>query len=316
VERQWLSGVARERFAVIALGGLDVAAAMRVESALRQRVRREHSRRAERSVAELVALAASTGARVVAADDRTLCETALGALAERARLVVCREHSKSSSGERRRWRPLRECYAVADQLRELRRCRDRVRECGRERGEIVRRDDAAEVVETVKAERQSDRIGGLEREAIGERLAREADAVLVLEQRTERPADRDVLCVRSRIERLRARIARRRGQRNARILQRLEELARAQREAAVADAPRVVVPVPFRADVVGVEEGVVPRIGVDDISIPLHEEHARGLDVPDERFQDEARVVVARCERIDRDDVDARWYVDAVRNPV
>ena len=103
--------------------------------------------------------------------------------------------------------------AVAQQLAELWRGRDRIREQGDECGQLVGRNDAAEVVEPVESERKSRRIRGLERKAVGERLVGEADAVVTLEHWPESAADRHVLGL---------------DQADALILQRLEQPARAQ----------------------------------------------------------------------------------------
>ena len=59
--------------------------------------------------------------------------------------------------------------------------------------ELVLRDDAAEVEQSVKAERLGDRISRLERESIGHIFISEADAMLGFEERTKRHANRQIL---------------------------------------------------------------------------------------------------------------------------
>ena len=66
---------------------------------------------------------------------------------------------------------------------------------------------------------------------------------------------------------------------DARVLQRLEQLPRAQREPAVAHPHRVVEPVPLGADVIAVEERRVEGARVDDVAVPLNQQHVRRVDV-------------------------------------
>ncbi|TMH55590.1 MAG: hypothetical protein E6H53_16680 [Betaproteobacteria bacterium] len=143
----------------------------------------------------------------------------------------------------------------------------------------------------MKAEGLAQWIRGLEGECVGERFRTEHDAVFMLEQGTESTADGLVLGA---------------CQPNARVLQRFEELARAQREAAVAHALRGVVPGPFRADVITAQERVAPGIGIDDVTVPLDEQDMLGIDVADELFQDEFGVRLPRCKRRDEPQLDTR----------
>ena len=82
---------------------------------------------------------------------------------------------------------------LSSRCAELRGTRDAVGKERRQRGQLGRRHDLPEIEQTVEAERLSDRIRGLEREPVGQRLAAEAYAVLAFEQRPERAADRRVL---------------------------------------------------------------------------------------------------------------------------
>ena len=249
----------------------------------------------------LVALAAAAGTGIVASDDRPLRESCLGTFEQRARLAVFRENSKAPVRKCCGRGPLSERDAIAQQLAQLGRCGDRVRELRHQRSEIIGRHDAAEVVQPVEAEGQSRRVGGFEGEAVGEFLAREANSMFALEQRSEAAADRHVLGV---------------DQCDARILQRFEQLSRSQREAAVAHAHAVVVPEPLGADVIDRQERVVEGGGIDDVTVPLHEQDMEGRDVTEQRLQHEVRIVVARGEPVDRDNVDSRRNGDARRNGV
>src|SRR5262249_44808885 len=148
----------------------------------------------------------------------------------RLRLGVVRRLLENAAEDGRRGLPLGERNAVAAELHELRRARNSRREQPRDFGELLRRYDATEVVQAMEPERLADRVRSLESELVGKRFGRESDAVLFLEQRTEAAADGLVL---------------RPGKLHAVVLQRREELARAQREAAVADAMPVVVPEPL-----------------------------------------------------------------------
>ena len=103
--------------------------------------------------------------------------------------------------------------AIAQQLKELRRARDRIGEKRTELGDLLRRHDAAEVVEPVKPERLADRIRSLERETVGQLLGGEADAVLALEQGAEVASDGRILVLHAN---------------DPRILERFEQPARAQ----------------------------------------------------------------------------------------
>ena len=144
-------------------------------------------------MALLVALPATAGTAVVAAHGRPLCESRFGAREQRGRFPVAGQCGEASSCQRRPGAPLTEGDAVAQQLPELNRARDRIGKGRRQRGQLLLRHDAAEVVEAMEAERQALRIRRFEREAIGERLGRVADAVLALEQRAGGAPDRDVL---------------------------------------------------------------------------------------------------------------------------
>jgi hypothetical protein len=116
----------------------------------------------------------------------------------------------------------------------------------------------------MKAERPANRVSGFKCKPIGESLVGKSNAVIAFEQRAKRPADGLVLDHR---------------QRDPRVLQRLQQAARTQREATVPDTHRVVVPEPLGADVIAVEERRIPCIGIAHVAIPLHQQHMRGRDV-------------------------------------
>ena len=84
----------------------------------------------------------------------------------------CSEHPRGNRGRRG---PLAERDAIAQRASDLQRARDRVGECGRQRRELVRRHDAAEIEQAVEAERLADRIRRLERKPVGERLGRRSE---------------------------------------------------------------------------------------------------------------------------------------------
>ena len=155
-----------------------------------------------------------------------------------------------------------------------------------QRGDLVGRHGAAEVVQAVEAERLADRIRGLEREAVGQ----------LLRCRRRMPYSRSSSgrCVRQIVVVLGL------DELDARVLQRVEQAARAQREAAVAHAHAVVVPEPLRAQVVAVEKRRVPGLRVDDVAVPLDQQHVRRVDDAPELLQHELRVRVARGEALDR----------------
>ena len=54
-----------------------------------------------------------------------------------------------------------------------------------------------------------------------------------------------------------------------------------------------------------VEKRTFPGVRVDDEAVPLHQQHEFGLDVVNEFFDDEVRIIVARGQRRDAEDVDA-----------
>ena len=196
------------------------------------------------------------------------------------------------------------CHAIAAQLQELRRARDLGREQPRKLHDFIGGHYAAEIEQAVKAERLADRIRDLEGKCIGERFRAEDDAVLALEQRPEGAADGFVLGS---------------GELDPGILQRDEELPRAQRKASVADSHRFLqpilrccVPEPFGADVIAGEKLGTPRRGVDDVAVPLNEQNVCGVDVLNECFQNERRICLARFQRGDHTDVDSRDVVWAV----
>ena len=244
----------------------------------------------------LVFPAAAARARLVAPDDRRTREIRFGLREQRRRLGVARHRGQHAPRDRGDRVPHAERAAVPRELRELRRARDRVGESRRERRDLGWRNRAAKIEQPVEAERLADRIRRLERKTVGERFVGEADAVLLLEQRTKCAADRHVLDV---------------DQANSRILQRFEELARAQRKSAVAHAAPRFRPEPLGADVIAIEKRGVPRRRIDDIAVPLDEQHVRGRDVRKQRLQHELRVGVARGDVGDRDDVDAVGCRDA-----
>src|SRR6185437_7362964 len=128
----------------------------------------------------------------VAADKRTAGNAGFGTREQRTRFMVFGQCVDAATSKRHGRIPLSERYAVAKELAELNGARDRVGKLRCERGQLGRRHDAAEIVETVKAERHAGRVRRFEGEAIRERLARITDAVVALEQRAERAADRDV----------------------------------------------------------------------------------------------------------------------------
>src|SRR6185369_3994930 len=85
-------------------------------------------------------------------------------------------------------------------------------------------------------------------------------------------------------------------------------------KAAIADAPAFRRPEPLGADVVAVEEVAAPRRRVQRVAIPLHQQDMRRIDMIEQRRQYEARIIVARCERSDRPDLDARLVDSAIGN--
>ena len=159
-------------------------------------------------MALLVAPAAATWARVVAADDRAARDAGVRAREQRSRLFVARQGGETASRERRGRKPLTERDAVPKKLPELQRACDRVRKSRCKIRQLRLRYDATEIVEAVKAERHARRIRGLEGKAIGQRIVGEANAVFTLEQRPVRTPDRDVF---------------RFGELDSRVLQRFEQ---------------------------------------------------------------------------------------------
>ena len=141
----------------------------------------------------------------------------------------------------------------------------------------------------------------LERKPLGHRRRAEANAVLALEQRAERPGDELVL---------------RRIAVDARIGKCVDQPSRAQRKAAIADVHAVGVPEPPRAQIVAVEEPRIPGVGVQHIAVPLHQQYVRRGDMGRETLEDQPRVRGARIDRRDRHDFDAGRHVDARRNRV
>src|SRR6185312_344550 len=179
----------------------------------------------DRAVALLVALAAAAGTGIVAADKRTAGNAGFGTREQRTRFMVFGQCVDAATSKRRGRIPLSERYAVAKELAELNGARDRVGKLRCERGQLGGRHDAAEIVETVKAERHAGRVRRFEREAIRERLARVTDAVVALEQRAERAADRDVFGL---------------GELDSFVPQRFEQFSRSQRKSAVGYADGIV----------------------------------------------------------------------------
>ena len=108
----------------------------------------------------------------------------------------------------------------------------------------------------METERLADRVGGFERELVDERFRRKTDAVLALQQWPECATNRRVFAP---------------CQHNARILQRLQQLMRAQREAAVADAQTHRRPKPLGADVVAIKIRFAPRRRIHYVAVPLHQ---------------------------------------------
>src|SRR5215470_7367036 len=139
------------------------------------------------------ALAAAARARLVATRARSASLAAGRSREARPRLGVVRKFLEYAAEDCGRWPPLAERDAIAAQLKQLRRARDGRREQPRHLGEFLRRYDATEVVQAVKAERPADRVRCLEGELIGERFRAEDDAAFLLEQGTERAADGLVL---------------------------------------------------------------------------------------------------------------------------
>ena len=252
----------------------------------------------------LVPLAAAAGAGIVTARRRNRRGIGGRCCQRRRAFGMRRVHIENTLEDRRGCPPLAHRHAIAAKLKELRRARDLGCEQPRQLHDFIGRHYAAEVEQSVKAEGFADRIRDLEGKCIRERFRAEDDAVLALEQRPEDAADRFVLGS---------------GKLDPGILQRDEELPRAQRKASVADAHRVVqrlllagVPEPFGADVITGEKLGAPRRGIDDITVPLDEQNMCGVDMLDERFQNERRIRLARFQRCDHADVDARRVVRAV----
>ena len=295
VQRVCVRGRGRQCREIVALGAVQIAAPVGRHRACHELVgrrRRDRSRRRghDRAVALLVSPATPARTWIVAADAHSRRKRCLGLCEQRLRLRVGRHRRQHPLRDRDRRRPLAERDAVAEQLGELRRARDGVGESGHERGQSVRLHRAAEVEQAVEAERLAHRIGGLERKAIRECGIAKADAVLTLEQIAKRSADGDILGL---------------VELDARVLQRIEQAPRAQREAAVAHVVPVRVPEPPCTEVIAVEECIHPRRGVDDVTVPLHEQHVGRGDVGRELLQHEPRVVVAGVEAPDRHQLDA-----------
>ena len=140
---------------------------------------------------------------------------------------------------------------------------------------------------------------GLERESIRRRFVGETDAERALQQRSKRVADRQILVV---------------ALHDARILQRVEQAARAQRETAVADAAPRRLPEPLGADVVAVEKGRLECAGIDDETVPLREQQMRRGSVGQQLLQHERRIVGARLDRRDGRDLDPGGDRDSRRH--
>ncbi len=124
----------------------------------------------------------------------------------------------------------------------------------------------------MEAEGFADWITCFERESVRERLAAEADAMLTLEKRAKGAADRNVLGL---------------DEFDARVLQRQQQAARAQRKAAVAYAHRILVPRPLGAEVIAVQVGRVPGARIHGIAVPLHDEDVLRMDEREQSLQHE-----------------------------
>src|SRR6516162_9929954 len=149
----------------------------------------------------------------------------------------------------------------------------------------------------MKAKRLADRVRDLEGKVVGELFRGEDDAVLPLEQRPELSADRLVLCSVDLY---------------ARILQRVEQLARTQREASIAHTVGIVMPEPLGTDVITSEKLVFPCLRVDHVAVPLDQQHVRRLDVSEQRLQYEFGIFGTGCERRDGAYFHLRRYERAI----
>src|SRR5690348_17299801 len=143
----------------------------------------------------------------------------------------------------------------------------------------------------MKSERRAGRRGALEGEPGGGLAIREDDSLLLLQIVAIDPPDRHVL-----------------GMRRAEAggSARLEQLSAAQRESAVADVVAVAELRPRRADIVALEEALVPLGGVDHEPIPLDQQTMVGAHMVCQPAKDESRIVGRRAQR--RDSLDSpRW---------
>ena len=221
----------RQRLAVAALGAFEIAALVRREGIAHERLGRrpascgrQPAPAPKRTVAVLVLFAAAARARFVA-PVAVGCAAARSTLGEhRLRFRVIGRHREDALRDRARGIPLTHRDAVAQKLEELRRARNRGGKAGASAAISAGRHRAAEIEQAMKPERRADRIRRLERKTVGERLVGEANSVLALEHGRKRAADGRVLGF---------------DERDARILQRAQQLARAQRKAAVADAQAI-----------------------------------------------------------------------------
>ncbi len=278
----------RQRGAVVALGGCDFTALMRLHAACSQSVRREcgggsgkRGRRricAHRAVTLFVALAASARARVVAADAQAACGVAFRLREQCADFFACRICCQDPLRDRDGRRPLSRRQAIVEKVRKLRGTRDAVGKERNQLGKFGRRHDLPEIEQAVEAERSSDRIRGLERELVCQGFAAKAYPVLAFEQRPKRAADGGVLGL---------------DERDARVRERCEQAARAQRKAAVANPHAIAVPEPLGAQVVALEERRVPGTGIDDIAVPLHKQNVLRVHKREQCLQDEIRIGIA-----------------------
>ena len=151
----------------------------------------------------------------------------------------------------------------------------------------------------MKTERRAVRIGGLEREAIGDGRRREADAVALFQQRPIAAADDFVFGFELF---------------DGRILQGFEQPARTQRKTAVADVQAVLMRPPARADVVVIAKRFEPRRRVHHVAVPLDQQQMRGMHVLQQFAHHEARIGGARSQRRDRDGTAATVGYETVGN--
>src|SRR6185369_4903371 len=92
----------------------------------------------------------------------------------------------------------------------------------------------------------------------------------------------------------------------------LEHSAGTQRKATVAHVMVVMKVRPRSADIIIFKEGRIPGTAVEDIPVPLYAQCVRCSDVLDQTSQHEARIIVARPDRLDLSPADP-WLLGGGR---